>query len=118
MLGVDCAEGSTRHPASATGLYPSIGQGNPIRRKAHDLRYSMGRRGNPSDNAKVESFMTMPKLEAIYPMACETFEEIVASLPRFVDDVCNSKRLHSALGYLNPVQFEAMHTCCPVKPSA
>jgi len=53
----------------------------------HGLVGSMGRRGNPYDNAKAESFIKTLKVEAVYLMDYETFEDVIDNLPRLIDEV-------------------------------
>jgi transposase InsO family protein len=73
-------------------------------------RVSMSATGNPYDNAKAESFFKTLKREEVYLKDYQTFAEAEANLGQFLDDVYNTKRLHSSLGYQPPAEFEAAHT--------
>jgi putative transposase len=78
---------------------------------------SMGRRGNPYDNAMPESLMKTLKVEGVYPMAFEAQEDVAEHLPRFIEKY-NDWRLHSALGCRSPNQFEEENARTPVKTAA
>jgi putative transposase len=74
--------------------------------KQHEAIISMSRKGNPYDNAACESFMKTLKYEEVYRNEYRDFQEARASIGEFLESVYNQKRLHSALGYLPPAEFE------------
>ena len=74
--------------------------------KEHGVRISMSRSGNPYDNAKCESFMKTLKYEEVYRQEYRDLAEARTSIERFIEKIYNGKRLHSALGYRPPIEFE------------
>jgi len=70
---------------------------------------SMAAVGNPYENAQLESFFRTLKVEEVYLNEYRTFAEAEANIERFIEEVYNQKRLHSSLGYLPPVEFEAAY---------
>jgi putative transposase len=74
----------------------------------HGCTISMSRKGNPFDNAACESFIKTLKYEEVYRNDYRDLQEALASIGEFVEKVYNDKRLHSALGYRPPVEFEAL----------
>jgi transposase InsO family protein len=67
---------------------------------------SMSRPANPYDNASCESFMKTLKREEIYANKYDDLENLRANIEEFIEQYYNRQRLHSALGYRSPEEFE------------
>jgi len=76
--------------------------------KDNGIQISMSRTGNPYDNARAESFMKTLKYEEVYRQEYRDLAEARASIQHFIEKVYNEKRLHSALGYRPPAEFELL----------
>jgi putative transposase len=74
--------------------------------KEHGIEISMSRKANPWDNAACESFMKTLKYEEVHRNEYRNLAEARTSVHEFLEKVYNRKRLHSALGYRPPVEFE------------
>ena len=77
------------------------------RLEAREIAASMSRVGNPYDNAKAESFMKTLKAEEVNAKTYATLEDARRQIGAFIETVYNAERLHSALGYKPPAEFEA-----------
>ena len=75
--------------------------------KANGIRISMSRKANPWDNAQCESFMKTLKYEEVLRNEYRDLAEVRACIVQFIEKIYNRKRLHSALGYVPPAEFEA-----------
>jgi len=100
-----------RHPAP--GLVHHSDRG--VQYASHDytqvleqrsIRISMSRGGNVYDNSLAESFIKTLKYEEVYRTEYQNLEEAKASMQKFLEKIYNQKRLHSALGYRPPCEFE------------
>ena len=74
--------------------------------KDNGIAISMSGKTNPYDNAKMESFFRKLKVEEVYMSEYKTFEDALNSIPYFIEEVYNKKRLHSSLEYVPPEEFE------------
>lgn len=72
----------------------------------HGIRISMSRLASPYDNAQAESFIKTLKYEEVYRTEYRNLEEARASITEFLEKIYNRERLHSALGYRPPMEFE------------
>jgi putative transposase len=100
-----------RHPApglvhhSDRGVQYASGDYTKVLER-HGIAISMSRRGNVYDNATTESFIKTLKYEEVYRSEYRNLEEAKASMKEFLEKIYNQKRLHSALGYRPPREFE------------
>jgi putative transposase len=72
----------------------------------HGIRISMSRAATPYDNAQAESFIKTLKYEEVYRTEYHNLQEAKASMGEFLEKIYNQERLHSALGYRPPLEFE------------
>jgi transposase InsO family protein len=86
--------------------------------QAHRMVPSMSRPANPYDNAVCESFMKTLKQEEIYCHSYRDFEELSAHLEEFIENYYHRLRLHSALGYRTPEEFERDTTAAAAATAA
>jgi putative transposase len=99
----DAGEGLVHH--SDRGVqYASLAYTGRLRDRG--VRISMSRRGNPYDNAKAERFMRTLKDEEVYMFEYDSLAEAEERIGTFLEEVYNQKRLHSAIGYVPPAEFE------------
>jgi putative transposase len=122
LAALNAAIALRRSPPSSISTTPIAGPNTPLSAigNASSRADSSARWAGVAvldDNAMMVNFMKTLKVEGVYPLAFETAEDVAEQLPHFIGKY-NTKRLHSALGYLSPGQFEAHNTRPPVKTAA
>ena len=102
-----------RRHMGLSGLIHHSDQGVQYASKAYvnclnelNIRISMSRKGNPYDNAHIESFFKTFKIEEAYIKEYGTFEDAVKNIRRFIEVLYNKKRIHSGIGYRPPEEYE------------
>jgi len=96
------------HHSDRGSQYASAEYRNVLR--AHGLEQSMSRTGNPYDNAAVESFFSTLKIECIRQMPLNSKRQTQARIFDYIESFYNRRRLHSALDYHSPVDFESINS--------
>ena len=76
--------------------------------RKHSFQISMARKGNPYDNAMMESFFKTLKHEEVYLYEYDTIDDVNARVSHFIEQVYNVKRLHSAIGLMPPEEYEEL----------
>jgi len=99
------ARGSLIHHSDRGVQYASLTYRGRL--AEHDVAVSMSRPGNPFDNAKAESFMKTLKSEELNARTFKVIADARSRIDDFIANIYNAERLHSALGYRSPLEFEA-----------
>lgn len=102
-----------RQPASGLIIHSDRGSqyaGRAYRQllAQHGLLASMSRRANCYDNAAMESFWSSLKMECLYRQRFATHSEARQAIFRYIETFYNTRRLHSALGYRSPLDYESV----------
>lgn len=92
------------HHSDHGSQYVSLLLSNTMR--DNGIRPSMGSISSPWDNAAMESLMGIVKSECVHAQTYATREEAALNLFEYIEVACNKARIHSALGYLSPAEFE------------
>jgi len=99
VVGPDLVHHSDRGSQYASGDYTDL-------LKENGIAISMSRKANPWDNAACESFMKTLKYEEVHRNEYRDLAEARSAIREFLEKIYNQKRLHSALGYRPPAEFE------------
>jgi putative transposase len=110
VVGPGLVHHSDRGSQYASGDYTNL-------LKENGIAISMSRKGNPWDNAACESFMKTLKYEEVHRNEYRNLAEARSLIGEFLEKIYNRKRLHSALGYVPPAEFEA-HLAAQYKDAA
>ena len=124
-FALDALESALKQRQPAPGLIHHSDRGvqyasnNYVERlEASGIIISMSRPGNPYDNAWAESFMKTLKAEEVDGRRYRDLDDAKSSIGTFIEEVYNRQRLHSALGYVSPVEFETEIAKRPVETAA